>query len=165
MNERHWEMILLWVMGLTGAAGLFYCFQQTQQNNIYMSTGTNFAFRGDLLKSSILWDRPATPASDEETMSRQAGEVLVGNAKGRVMDRQSFLIQGFDPDRDYYVDLGDGNIKRVLARKFHYQYEQKGRYQLTLLCREGEEFKPVHSRQMTIESASVLDTLRSLSLF
>jgi hypothetical protein len=118
--------------------------------------------RGDVLPNAGLF--PAGLVT-KPAWTTQSHIMLVGRERARVMERLTFLIDGFDEKMNYFIDFGDGNARRVLGRKFHYQFEKAGYYTLTLSIREGEQMLPVCMHRIEIADVSWRSVLHSLNLF
>lgn len=90
---------------------------------------------------------------------------LLGRPYCKKYDRCTFEVDGFDKSMDYFVDLGDGHGKRILNRKFHYQYMSAGDYTIQLYIKAGDNMIPVSDHTIRVEESSLYSTLRSISLF
>lgn len=104
------------------------------------------------------WDR-------QQIGSCQTNITLVGREKSKVMERLTYLIDGFEERMDYYVDFGDGHCRRILGRKFHYQFENPGVYLLRLMTREGDQMLPICSKCIEVHDISWKSILHSLNVF
>jgi len=125
--------------------------------------------RADVISSAVLFDNIGMRAQNKENNSARwssdSSTCIIGRNRARWMERTTFLIEGFDKRMDYYVDLGDGHCKRILARKFHYQYDKAGSYEMTLYIKAGDNMLPVCQHKIQVENQSLTATLRSISLF
>lgn len=90
---------------------------------------------------------------------------LIGRPHSRIYERCAFEVDGFDKSMDYFVDFGDGHGKRILSRKFHYQYMTPGQYNITLYIKAGETMIPLSTHHMRVEDNSISGAIRSISLF
>jgi hypothetical protein len=117
--------------------------------------------RGDTLPQALIlpeWDNGDNCAPSTNTY-------LIGREKAKMWERLTFLIDGFDPRVNYFVDFGDGHSRRILGRKFHYQYDAPGLYTLILTMREGDQILPVCEKMIDIQDFSWKSILHSLNLF
>lgn len=130
----------------------------------------NLIARGDLLSSKQLFQGPVSVKDLDIQTSASAWTSktnisIVGRERAKQMERLTFMIDHFDESMDYYVDLGDGNSRRVLGRKFHYQYGQSGQFTLKLYTKAGETMIPICVHQVSIEQFSIFDAIRNLNFF
>jgi len=123
---------------------------------------TTLIARGDIMSASMLF--PAN-LPHEKPLSSKCHVWLIGRSRARVLERLTFLIDGFDPRMNYFIDFGDGNCRRILGRKFHYQFEREGFFRMMLSIREGEQMLPICTHDLQIEDHSWKAALRSLNLF
>ena len=128
---------------------------------------TELKSRADLLNSQLFFNLKVQSGrvQDMERWSTSSNIQLLSKGRAKKMERIAFLIDGFDKLQDYYVDFGDGNCKRVLARKFHYQFAGTGIFDVVLYLRAGDSMIPISSQKIRVEHVSLAATLRSISLF
>jgi hypothetical protein len=123
--------------------------------------------RADLLDSQLFFNLKVQSGrlQDFDRWSSSSNIQLLSKERAKKMERMAFLIDGFDKQQDYYVDFGDGNCKRILARKFHYQFSSTGTFDVVLYLRAGDSMIPISSQKIRVEHVSLAATLRSISLF
>jgi len=125
--------------------------------------------RADIISSQLLFgNTPQPSASSYNAANKWSSDCrisLIGRNRTKWMERNTFMIDGFDKRMDYYVNFGDGHSKRVLSRKFHYQYSRTGVFQIRLYIKAGDNMIEVCSHKIEVENTSLVATLRSISLF
>ncbi len=118
--------------------------------------------RGDVLPNVGLFP---VGLGAKPSWTTQSHISMIGRERAKLMERLTFLIDGFDEKMNYFIDFGDGHARRVIGRKFHYQFEKAGMYTLTLSTREGEQMLPVCVHNIEITDLSWRSVLHSLNLF
>jgi len=126
--------------------------------------------RADVISSQLLFGNNVKPSASispslTNRWSSDCSISLIGRNKTKWMERNTFMIDGFEKRMDYYVDFGDGQCKRVLSRKFHYQYDKSGVFNMRLYIKAGDNMIPVCAHKIEVENMSLSATLRSISLF
>ncbi len=125
-------------------------------------TNSTLILRGDVLSSIDLF--PNTNAHQGQLVT-QSHIKLIGRQRARNMERLTFLIDGFDEKMTYFIDFGDGNCRRILGRKFHYQYQKAGLFNMLLSFREGDQMLPVCDHRIEIMDFSWKSVLNALNMF
>jgi hypothetical protein len=128
-------------------------------------------FRADIVSSQLFFNANCLQDNEQESegisqkWSTATNISLYGPHRSRLFERLTFLIVEFEPEMDYYADFGDGNCKRILSRKFHYQYSKTGNYAVTLYTKAGDSMIPLCSSRIHVEGMTLAGALRSISFF